>query len=470
LQKALKPNAPVAGNITSRDVAESSALRSVSLAPPVSPAREQAGVARGVTQEPPTERQSIDAVAPFHRDQLMTDPVYYLHIPKTGGTFFTSFLDSQFYAQDICPAQLLPELFRLAETDLPRYRFFRGHLWHGLDSHLKRRLQYITLLRNPVQRTISWYSHVRRNEAAYRHQRVVDENWSLLDFVRDEETNWDMVNAQALFLAVDLDYAALARDPVGYGQAVVKQYARRGNDRALLDLAKRRLERCAFFGITERMQDSVSLLSYTMGFYPDFSLPRLNVAGNRPAESEISAETIDAIKAITGIDQELYDWAGQLFEERFRLMVKSLLASNYKSCAINKNLPWHGPVPVEERKRFSVAIADAPSRVPASGKFEVKVIVANQSDCGLSARNANPVNLSYHWIDVSDGSVVVFDGERTALSPGLPAGEKGQFQAMVLAPERAARYVLRITLVQEGVAWFDDASSSVFEDRKMVVL
>jgi hypothetical protein len=468
LQKVLNSNASGVGSAALRDIAAPQGLRSGSLDVAALPARNPLGATR--SSPALGERHGVDAMAPFHRDLPVTDPVYYLHIPKTGGTFFTSFLDSQFYPNDICPAQLLPELFRLPESDLLRYQFFRGHLWHGLDSHLKRRLQYITLLRNPIQRTISWYSHVRRDANAYRHQRVVDENWSLLDFVRDQETNWDMVNAQALFLAVDLDYSALARDPVGYGQAVVKQYARRGNDRALLDLAKQRLEQCAFFGITERMQDSMSLLSYAMGFYPDFSLPHLNVAGNRPAASEISAETIDAIKAITGIDQELYDWAGQVFEERFRLMVKTLLASNYKSCVINSNVPWRGPVPVEERKRFSLDIADTPASVAAAARFDVKVTIANRSGCGMSERNANPVNICYHWIDASDGSVAVFDGERTAISPGLPAGEKGQFQAMVLAPERAGRYVLRMTLVQEGVAWFDDAESAVLADREMVVL
>jgi hypothetical protein len=468
LQKVLNSNASGVGSAALRDIAAPQGLRSGSLDVAALPARNPLGATR--SSPVLEERHGVDAMAPFHRDLPVTDPVYYLHIPKTGGTFFTSFLDSQFYPNDICPAQLLPELFRLPESDLLRYQFFRGHLWHGLDSHLKRRLQYITLLRNPIQRTISWYSHVRRDANAYRHQRVVDENWSLLDFVRDQETNWDMVNAQALFLAVDLDYSALARDPVGYGQAVVKQYASRGNDRALLDLAKQRLEKCAFFGITERMQDSMSLLSYAMDFYPDFSLPRLNVGGNRPAENEISAETIEAIKAITGVDQELYDWAGQLFEERFRRMVKSLLASNYKSCAINTNTPWHGPVPVEERKRFSLDIADAPVCVSASGSFEIRVTVANHSSCGLSPRNTNPVNISYHWIDASDGTVAVFDGERTAISPSLRTGDMREFQATVLAPNSAGSYILRMTMVQEGVAWFDADESSTFVDREIAVL
>ena len=127
-------------------------------------------------------------------------PLYYLHIPKTAGTSLISFLDSQFDSSEICPAQLLPSLFALPRQDLSKYAFFRGHLWHGLNTYLKRDLAYITMLRDPVQRTISWYSHVRREPGAYRHDQVVNENWSLLEFVSDEATNWDMINAQTLFL------------------------------------------------------------------------------------------------------------------------------------------------------------------------------------------------------------------------------------------------------------------------------
>src|SRR6185436_18157227 len=102
-------------------------------------------------------------------------------------------------------------------------------------SYLNCDLNYLTMLRDPVQRTISWFSHVKHDHNAYRHNRVIDENWSLLDFVQDQATNWDIINAQTLYLAVDLDYSQLARDPVGYGRAVVKTYARRLNDRSLLD-------------------------------------------------------------------------------------------------------------------------------------------------------------------------------------------------------------------------------------------
>ncbi|GAB6846308.1 sulfotransferase family 2 domain-containing protein [Paraburkholderia kururiensis] len=399
----------------------------------------------------------------------MDDDIYYLHIPKTGGSSFISFLDAQFRAADVCPAQLLPQLFDIPGLQLADYRFFRGHLWYGLNTYLKRPLRYITLLRDPVQRTISWYSHVKREVGAYRHHDLITRNWSLLDFVRDEQTNWDMINAQTLFLAVDLDYSALSRDPVGYGQAIVKQYAHRGNDQKLLNIAKRRLEQCACFGITERMDDSINLISYAMNFYPNFWPQKLNVGTNRPSAREISSEVIAAINEITELDRKLYNWACEVFDDRFSLMVKSLLDSHYRSRCEHPRGAWRGPLPADERKRFQVGLIEAPCHIAAAERFEIKVTIANRSFCEAGDSNANPVNISYHWRNAADGTMVVFDGQRTAISPPLLVGEKRDFRVIIVAPVQIGKYILRLTLVQEGVAWFDEAESSVFVDCEVVI-
>jgi hypothetical protein len=66
------------------------------------------------------------------------------------------------------------------------------------------------------------------------------------------------------------------------------------------------------------------------------------------------------------------------------------------------------------------------------------------------------VRISYHWHD-AHGEVVIFDGERSDL-PGavLAAGHVVEVQLKVVAPAAAGRYRLKITLVQEGVCWFDE--------------
>jgi hypothetical protein len=70
-------------------------------------------------------------------------------------------------------------------------------------------------------------------------------------------------------------------------------------------------------------------------------------------------------------------------------------------------------------------------------------------------RGRNAVNLSYHWLD-RKRQIVVFDGLRTPLPSDLNPGESLTLRAAIHAPEKPGKYVLHVTLVQEGVAWFSE--------------
>lgn len=399
----------------------------------------------------------------------MNKPLYYLHIPKTAGTSLISFLDAQFEQSQICPAQLLPELFKLDSNVTSRYDFFRGHLWYGLNDYVGKELNYITMLRDPVQRTISWYSHVKRDPNAYRHDRVVGENWSLLDFVTDKETQWDMVNAQTLFLAVDLDFERLSKDPVGYGRSVVQDYAARNNDRALLDLAKSRLEKFLFVGIAERMRHSLQLLSHSIDVYPHFSHPKLNVSENRPSDSELSSDTIQAIKEVTCLDQELYDWAVEVFDSRYDELVSSLLVNNYISNPKHSDEACNTQLTAEERKTLHIQTISLPEAVDHGTTFEVEVAITNNSKYCIQSIGRYPVSISYHWINPATGELIVFDGVRTRFESTLFAGQTVKLGVKVIAPEFTMLSTLRMTLVQEGVAWFDEPHCAVFSDSEVFV-
>jgi hypothetical protein len=71
-------------------------------------------------------------------------------------------------------------------------------------------------------------------------------------------------------------------------------------------------------------------------------------------------------------------------------------------------------------------------------------------------RGRNAVNLSYHWLD-RKRQMVIFDGLRTPLPRDLNPGESVTLRAAIRAPEKAGGYLLHVTMVQEGVAWFSDS-------------
>jgi len=389
----------------------------------------------------------------------MTEATYYLHIPKTGGTSLISFLNAQYCPARVCPAQLLPELFEIDPAQLAQYQFFRGHLWYGLDSYVGRKLRYLTMLRDPIRRTVSWYMHVRRDAGAYRHRQVVSEAWSLLDFVTDESTSWDLINTQTLFLAVDLDYRQLAADPVGYGQRIVREHAFRRGDRSLLERAKRRLETMDFFGITERMQDSMYLLAHTFDFDPGFPEQHLNVSSERPASEGLSAEAVHAIEERTVLDRELYQWGQALFAERYGQMVRSLVIEHAMRKG-NAGRVWRPPLKACSWPVIQLKVLACPQEALANEVFAVQVAIWNGSEEWLSSRLPHPVHVAYHWRDSKSGQTVVYDGQRSPLRGDLRAGTGIIMDAIVKAPPHVGQYVLETRIVQEGVCWAEPADTA----------
>ena len=67
---------------------------------------------------------------------------------------------------------------------------------------------------------------------------------------------------------------------------------------------------------------------------------------------------------------------------------------------------------------------------------------------------ANPIFVSYHWLD-AHGAVIEADGLRTAFARPLAPGRRATVEMRVRMPEEVGEYVLVCALVQEGFAWFD---------------
>jgi SAM-dependent methyltransferase len=128
----------------------------------------------------------------------------------------------------------------------------------------------------------------------------------------------------------------------------------------------------------------------------------------------------------------------------------------------------HSPVPVADLlaqfrmqrlteknlEGLALIVNSFPSSTRVNSRFSVGVELRNGTSTDLKSADPYPVHLSYHWIG-TDNQYVVYDGERTPLVPDARRGSVNSYNVNVTSPEKPGTYVLRVTLVQERVRWFD---------------
>ena len=107
-------------------------------------------------------------------------------------------------------------------------------------------------------------------------------------------------------------------------------------------------------------------------------------------------------------------------------------------------------------------------RLGVNDLVEVSVSLSNDSQEVWLGYGDHPILLSYHW-KRQDGSYVVYDGLRTKLRMGeLAAGAVVEEKILVQAPNERGAYQLILTVVQEGVGWFEDKGFSSVSFEVMI--
>jgi galactose-3-O-sulfotransferase len=238
------------------------------------------------------------------------EALIFLHIPKTGGSTLYRILEQQYSrAQAVTLDTPKVAAFKtLPAAQRGRYRLIQGHLYFGLHRFVPRASTYITFLRRPVERVLSFYYYARSTPDHYLYPLLATERLDLKTLLARELT-LELCNEQTRLLAGDE-----WEDP----QRVVT--------RAALEQAQANLRsHFRVVGLLEEFDASLLLLRRAFDWHLPFYVKE-NVTKEKPDDTSLDVETRRLVEDANCLDLELYEYARNLFDEQRRAAGDSFAA------------------------------------------------------------------------------------------------------------------------------------------------
>jgi acetolactate synthase I/II/III large subunit len=99
-------------------------------------------------------------------------------------------------------------------------------------------------------------------------------------------------------------------------------------------------------------------------------------------------------------------------------------------------------------------------QIEADSIVFIDCVVESLAPMILASMPPYPVHLSYKWLEAETGLPLKIEGLRTRLQPALPPKQPTRYTMRIQAPATPGQVVLRITMVEESVAWFDNVDAS----------
>jgi hypothetical protein len=240
--------------------------------------------------------------------------LYFLHIPKCGGTAFANAIHRLFPPSAIDPARLW--------DDVIHRTFANGGLVHGhfgpapIDEFESRPLT-VSVLRDPVTRVVSHYRHIRRDPGHYFHARVNQPRYGFHDFVRDPECRPLVRNHQARHLALNVDRAWVRRHrrdalaPRTPHQAGFELQPLDMSDEEVLATAMRTLESLDLVVTTDHLGGGYRRLAHMLGTATTHGVEPANVAPETGEHIRLRRRDRALLRSLLEVDEELYRVAAQ---------------------------------------------------------------------------------------------------------------------------------------------------------------
>ena len=223
-------------------------------------------------------------------------PLLFVHVPKTAGSSLYSIFRTILKPPELLKlhpnGETLVRINALPKRHATRLRVLYGHVDVQLAKQIVPPQQCITLLRDPVDRIVSYYAFAKHMNSGLHSElarRTSITQW--IDALRFPETDNGMVRR----FSGDLQEARIG-----------------GCTCQMLERAKGNLAQFALVGLTDRFDEFYALLANRLGL-PMRTYVVAKVNAKRPRFDQLHADTLAELEQRNELDRELYRFGAELF-------------------------------------------------------------------------------------------------------------------------------------------------------------
>ncbi len=216
-----------------------------------------------------------------------TDKVaIFVDIPVTGGNVLHAIINKNY---NILNWNLgIPWSPGLPEKEKSKMEVIRGHHSFGAHKYLpQKKYTYMTILRDPIERVISTFYHVRKTKECTEHDLF--NQLTLYEYVTRKDLDYFTSNLQTRYLSENYE--------------------------CNLEVAKNNLKNYfSIVGIMERFKDTLYIIEKELCWQTHYE--DIDITQNRPDMKKVPKEIIQIIKEKNQKDIELYQFANNLLDEK----------------------------------------------------------------------------------------------------------------------------------------------------------